>query len=595
MNSNQGTDNSRWDRWGTVAFLVYCVSTIFMMFFSTAAVQIWPYPWNRLSILAACLLPLFLVLVWKIPRLIRLKELEKQFLFIPIIIILGILNIFFSEDRSTTLKVMVLFLISGIGIFAVTSYLLSTKFRQTIFLWLCWACLLALCVYGTLEFISKKPILLLSYNPIPAGSLVLLLLVGPLLLFRSSSWWTRSVYLFSILFAIVVIIMIAKRGPILGLLVMAFLFFVFLPWRKVWIISLIALILAGALYQWRSHWRLSELFTDNNLGIGLQGSYSYRVSAYVKGKGCTDLYIWWYGGTGSARNKHIGRYNLEDEYKRFEQVFELPQEAETFRVAFLLREGRAEYSIIYIDDLLIEGREFERISGGSGPRTGKTWRLLFASDFEDAESGKTESLGWWTYSEGRPVIWPWGLTRESHSGRYAIYLNQPDSKGYWLYTGQGSLVESSLRKYLITSKSTVFRLENYPFAAYIFLKKPLFGVGLHAPLTQYLQDYRQRITENPTYQRFIQRKKTLENIVLCGLVEMGGLFSITYIAFIIYLLRNLFRRTRDKLDKRLQAVMFLIPLIGFLIHSMTFDSLVYPHLNWLFHSFLGLMANFNKT
>jgi len=376
---------------------------------------------------------------------------------------------------------------------------------------------------------------------------------------------------------------------------MAFLFFVFLPWRKVWIISLIALILAGALYQWRSHWRLSELFTDNNLGIGLQGSYSYRVSAYVKGKGYTDLYIWWYGGTGSARNKHIGRYNLEDEYKPFEQVFELPQEAETFRVAFLLREGRAEYSIIYIDDLLIEGREFERISGGSGPRTGKTWRLLFASDFEDAESGKTESLGWWTYSEGRPVIWPWGLTEESHGGRYAIYLNQPDSKGYWLYTGQGSLVESSLRKYLITSKSTVFRLENYPFAAYIFLKKPLFGVGLHAPLTQYLQDYRQRITENPTYQRFIQRKKTLENIVLCGLVEMGGLFSITYIAFIIYLLRNLFRRTRDKLDKRLQAVMFLIPLIGFLIHSMTFDSLVYPHLNWLFHSFLGLMANFNKT
>jgi len=137
MNSNQGTNDSRWERWGTVAFLVYCASTIFIVFFSTSAVQIWPYPWNRLSILVACLLPLLLALVWKIQNLIRDKKLEKQLLFIPIIIILGILNIVFSEDQSITLKVMALFLISGIGIFAVTSYLLTTKFRQKIFLWLC--------------------------------------------------------------------------------------------------------------------------------------------------------------------------------------------------------------------------------------------------------------------------------------------------------------------------------------------------------------------------------------------------------------------------------------------------------------------------
>lgn len=133
MSCKQRIEYLCWERWGTVAFLVYCVSTIFMIFFSISAIVIWPSPWNRLSILVACLLPLLLVLAWKVPRLIMDKKLEKKLLFIPIIIALGILNIVFSEDQSTTLKVMVLFLISGIGIFAATSYLLTTKFRQKIF------------------------------------------------------------------------------------------------------------------------------------------------------------------------------------------------------------------------------------------------------------------------------------------------------------------------------------------------------------------------------------------------------------------------------------------------------------------------------
>ncbi|MCK4817157.1 hypothetical protein KA005_15410, partial [bacterium] len=77
-------------------------------------------------------------------------------------------------------------------------------------------------------------------------------------------------------------------------------------------------------------------------------------------------------------------------------------------------------------------------------------------------------------------------------------------------------------------------------------------------------------------------------------VGMGGLFSITYIALIVYILRNVFCNIKENPEKRLQAAMLLIPLTGFLIHSMTFDSLLFPHLNWIFHSYLGLMANFDK-
>lgn len=397
-----------WERLEIVAFYSFCLSTVFMIFFSISALQTWPRPWNRLSILVACLLPLTLVLVWKIPRLIRDKALQKQFVFIPIIIILGILNIVFSEDRPTTFKVMALFLISGIGIFVATSYLLNSRFRQTIFLWLCWGSFFALCVYGAMEYINKEPILLLSSNPIPAGSLLILLFVGPFLLFPSSSWWLRFLQLSSIVFGVTVIVMIGKRGPISGLLGMAFLLPALLPWKKLWIIPLVALILVGTGYKMRNH---------------------------------------------------------------------LP---------------------------------------------------------------------------------------------------------------------ASLRKNLITHASTRFRLESYPLAAHIFLKRPLFGIGLRSSMTEYLKDYRLKFTKNPAYSKYIQEWKTLENIILCGFVEMGGLFTITYIAFIIYLLRNLFRRTRDKPGKRLQAVLFLIPLVGFFIHSMTFDSLMFPHLNWIFHSFLGLMGNFNE-
>ncbi|MCK4819445.1 O-antigen ligase family protein, partial [bacterium] len=414
-----------WERWGTVAFLVYCVSTVFMIFCSTAAVRFWPHPWGRLSILIACFAPLVLVLVWKIPRWITFKELRKELLFIPIIIILGILNIAFSECRDATLKSMALFLISGIGIFGVTSCLLNTKARQTFFLWLCLGFLLTLCVYGFLEYFNEKviylfsyhpgyiykhSIYLFSYNPLPAGALLILLFVGPFLLFLPSSRWLRFFEISTVVFAIVlIVIIIGSRGPVLGLLVIALLFGVLVPGRKMWIIPLIALILVGTGYKMRSH--------------------------------------------------------------------------------------------------------------------------------------------------------------------------LPDT----------------LAKSLISHNSTLYRLENYYLACRIFVKKPIFGIGLHAPIGKYLKDHQRKFAKDLEYLKYVNRDKTFENTWLCCLVGMGGLFSIIYFALIIYLLRNLFRRTKDKPKKRLQAVLLLIPLTAFVINSMTHDSIVYPHINWIFHSLLGMIANFNET
>lgn len=44
------------------------------------------------------------------------------------------------------------------------------------------------------------------------------------------------------------------------------------------------------------------------------------------------------------------------------------------------------------------------------------------------------------YAGVRRASWPWGLTTDSNSGKYGVYLRQSDNRDYWLYTGQGSIV-----------------------------------------------------------------------------------------------------------------------------------------------------------
>ena len=80
-----------------------------------------------------------------------------------------------------------------------------------------------------------------------------------------------------------------------------------------------------------------------------------------------------------------------------------------------------------------------------------------------------------------------------------------------------------------------------------------------------------------------------DNMALTFLGETGGLFSAAYFCLIFYLIKN--KATYCLEDEKRQFVLFLIVLTGFLAHSMTFDSLKYPHLNWIFHSFLGLLVS----
>ncbi len=445
MNINKKSRITTWDRLNKAAFCFYVLATLFMLFFSVSAVQKWPGQWGRISISLACLLPFILVLLWKIPEWVSEKKIKREFRAVPFIIILGFLNILFSDNRDITLKVMALFLMSGVVIYLTSACLLNTKARQTYFLWICWSCSIIFCMIGIFEYFTTGNVYLLSNNSIPAGALLIILLVGPFLLLLNTRSRFRFIHFLIIILIISVICLIGKRGPLLGIGVISLIFCIFFSDRKRWVILIAAILLFGTFYKIRNYFPQNPF---NLIGIA----------------------------------------------------------------------------------------------------------------------------------------------------------------------------------------SSIYRLENYSFAGHVFLKKPLFGTGLHVPLERYLKDYSQKINvikprpgskkgantfhdiifsigiKAPleinvinfklnayyNYTAFIKKDKSFDNILLCGLAETGVLFFIAYIYLIFFLMRDLFSYAKHYPEKRNSVVILLLPLVGFFIHSMTFESLLFPHLNWLFHSYLGLIANFHK-
>ena len=237
-----------------IPVLVYFLSTFFMVFFSVHAIHQWPNLWAQGAISLACILPAFLVFVKKGPTLIRHKKWPPETKFIFFIVVLGLLNICLSEDRPASFKGMGLFLMSGISVFMVSYFIFSSERSQKSFLDLCSFSFIILLLIGGYEFIQQisvpgERILLLSTNPIPAGSLLILLSLGPLvLLSRAKSVLEKRIWAFSLLAGALLVILIGQRGPVLALTVMAFLLLGTKP-RRLLVLIAVILVLAGLGFQ----------------------------------------------------------------------------------------------------------------------------------------------------------------------------------------------------------------------------------------------------------------------------------------------------------------------------------------------------------
>jgi O-antigen ligase len=150
-------------------------------------------------------------------------------------------------------------------------------------------------------------------------------------------------------------------------------------------------------------------------------------------------------------------------------------------------------------------------------------------------------------------------------------------------------------KQLLRNDTIFTRLEFYRVARQVFQDKPLFGLGFNTPIKRYISgNYEPKFYPSDSAHSFasiVAGVQTFDNMALFFIGQTGILFSLAYLSFGYYLFKNLFLAGRANPEFKTQALLQTIVLIGFYVHSMTYHSLRYPHLNWLFNSLLGLAAN----
>ncbi len=145
-----------------------------------------------------------------------------------------------------------------------------------------------------------------------------------------------------------------------------------------------------------------------------------------------------------------------------------------------------------------------------------------------------------------------------------------------------------------SQRSVLHRLELYPFALHIFKFHPLWGTGLRAfAHEKYLEDYHQRNREIEDFGETVKGLQTFDNMVVTGLVEMGSLLTLAYLALIALIIYRYRLKIGPFSSSRNIEFLWLLPLIGLAVHSLTYDSLMFPPINWLFHVQLGILAGYN--
>ena len=72
---------------------------------------------------------------------------------------------------------------------------------------------------------------------------------------------------------------------------------------------------------------------------------------------------------------------------------------------------------------------------------------------------------------------------------------------------------------------------------------------------------------------------------------MGILFSIVYISFVVSVFGDLIKKCWKFSAGKNTSIFYFTWLIGLLIPALNVDLLMYPDINFLFHSILGLAPN----
>jgi O-antigen ligase len=160
---------------------------------------------------------------------------------------------------------------------------------------------------------------------------------------------------------------------------------------------------------------------------------------------------------------------------------------------------------------------------------------------------------------------------------------------------QGRRVVACLDPHIPTQFTILNRLELYPFALHIWQHHPVMGIGLR-PFThqKYLADYKQRNQKLQDFPKTVTDLQTFDNMILTGFVELGTIITLLYLILAIFIIVRYYRAVRASPDSAIMDWYRVLVLLGFAIHSLSYDSLLFPPVSWLFHVQLGLMAGYQS-
>ncbi len=119
------------------------------------------------------------------------------------------------------------------------------------------------------------------------------------------------------------------------------------------------------------------------------------------------------------------------------------------------------------------------------------------------------------------------------------------------------------------------------------------GIGLRPfDHENYLADYQQHNKKLRDFPQQVAKLQTLDNVLLTGLVELGTVMTLFYLALVILILVKYCRRLRSFPESSPIDWYRVLVLLGFAVHSLSYDSLLFPSVNWLFHVQVGIMAGY---
>jgi O-antigen ligase len=165
-----------------------------------------------------------------------------------------------------------------------------------------------------------------------------------------------------------------------------------------------------------------------------------------------------------------------------------------------------------------------------------------------------------------------------------------------IFTYRGLQASRSLAPDHPSRVSKLHRLELYSFALHVYKKHPLVGIGLRPHTHEtYLLDYQPQHPEVTNFASEVKQLQTFDNLLVTAVVELGSLMTLVYLGLIVFIVVNYRRQVRSLADSRGRDFFRLLPLVGLAVHSLTYDSLLFPPINWLFHVQLGILAGFSLS